>query len=83
MLIHFKGNSSMKFDVVKKWNEDFVSYSSFSHLNNSIETGFLESEMKKENLPLIDAYGDLEAPKPREMIELEVILLLLLLHLFH
>ena len=30
--------------------------------------------MKKDELPLIDPYGDLEAPKPREMIDLEVIL---------
>lgn len=36
--------------------------------------GFLESEMKKDELPLVDAYGDLNAPTPREIIELEVCL---------
>lgn len=34
---------------------------------------FLETEMKKDELPLNDPDENLEAPKAREMIDLEVI----------
>ena len=34
--------------------------------------GFLEAEIKKEQLPLPDPEENLDAPKAREMIDLEV-----------
>ena len=67
------GNSSMKFDDAKRWNENFVGavmkqrlVFSRSHL------GFLETEIKKDELPIYDPEDNPDAPKPREMIDLEV-----------
>ena len=34
--------------------------------------GFLETEIKKDELPIYDAEDNPDAPKPREMIDLEV-----------
>jgi hypothetical protein len=66
----------MKFEDVKKWNENFVRffYLNKIYLNNSfILKGFLETEIKKDGLPLKDPEDNVDAPKPREMIDLEVI----------
>ena len=40
-------------------------------MNISFE-GFLETEIKKDEIPLVDPEENLDAPKPREMIDLEV-----------
>ena len=34
--------------------------------------GFLETEIKKDGLPICDPEDNPDAPKPREMIDLEV-----------
>lgn len=34
--------------------------------------GFLETELKKDELPIYDPEDNPDAPKPREMIDLEV-----------
>ena len=34
--------------------------------------GFLETEIKKDELPIYDPEDNPDAPKPREMIDLEV-----------
>jgi hypothetical protein len=44
--------------------------------------GFLETEIKKDELPIYDPEDNPDAPKPREMIDLEVIYFLILF-LFH
>ncbi len=64
----------MKFDDVKKWKENFVSlvFFAFKFKFSFYKTGFLETEIKKEQLPLYDPEDNLDAPKPREMIDLEV-----------
>jgi V-type H+-transporting ATPase subunit a len=35
------------------------------------ETGFLEKEIKKDGIPMLDVGDNPEAPQPREMIDLE------------
>lgn len=42
-------------------------------LSNSL-TGFLEKEIKKDGIPMLDIGDNPEAPQPREMIELEATL---------
>jgi hypothetical protein len=75
MLIHFNENLSTKFEDVKKWKENFVSLFLFqSNFILFLLKGFLETEMKKEVLPLQEPEENLDAPKAREIIDLEVIL---------
>ena len=71
----FKGNSSTKFDDVKKWKENFVSELRRSKTTRSFcfsSSGFLEGEMKKDEIPIEELQGPVEAPSPRQMIDLEV-----------
>ena len=35
-------------------------------------TGFLEKEIKKDGIPMLDTGDNPDAPQPREMIDLEV-----------
>jgi len=35
---------------------------------------YLEKEIKKDGIPMLDSGENVEAPQPREMIDLEVIL---------
>lgn len=35
--------------------------------------GFLEKEIKKDSIPMLDTYENPEAPQPREMFDLEVL----------
>jgi len=41
-------------------------------LNFIFHLGFLETEIKKDELPIYDPEDNPDAPKPREMIDLEV-----------
>lgn len=64
----------MKFGDVKKWNENFVCIFKylFILLHLTCWKGFLETEIKKDELPIYDPEDNPDAPKPREMIDLEV-----------
>jgi V-type H+-transporting ATPase subunit a len=42
-------------------------------MNFIFHLGFLETEIKKDELPIYDPEDNPDAPKPREMIDLEVI----------
>ena len=69
----FNGNSSTKFDDAKRWNENFVgAVMKQRFLLSRSRSGFLETEIKKDELPIYDPEDNPDAPKPREMIDLEV-----------
>ena len=40
--------------------------------NRQLFSGFLEKEIKKDGIPMLDTGDNPEAPAPREMIDLEV-----------
>lgn len=40
--------------------------------NNAVSPGFVEKEIKKANIPIMDTGENPEVPFPRDMIDLEV-----------
>jgi V-type H+-transporting ATPase subunit a len=70
-------SSSTKSDDAKKWNVNCVSRErcptiGVESMCRCSSTGFLETEIKKDELPIYDPEDNPDAPKPREMIDLEV-----------
>ncbi len=62
-----------------KWSASCVSLfcfcvklGSFVYLFPSHSPGFLEKEIKRDDIPVLDVGDNPEAPQPREMIDLEV-----------
>lgn len=44
------------------------------NINSAISPGFVEKEIKKANIPIMDTGENPEVPFPRDMIDLEVIM---------
>lgn len=43
-----------------------------AHTNHGVSAGFVEKEVKKANIPIMDTGENPEVPFPRDMIDLEV-----------
>ncbi len=52
---------------------NFILIKIYFYLFKKQKKGFLESEIKKDEIPLFDPEENLDAPKAREMIDLEAI----------
>lgn len=62
----------MKCADVTKWKENCVCFSFIKDWFKRQITGYLEREIKKDMIPMLDTGENPDAPQPREMIDLEV-----------
>lgn len=44
------------------------------NVNDAVSAGFVEKEIKKANIPIMDTGENPEVPFPRDMIDLEVMM---------
>jgi hypothetical protein len=74
MSMFFNASSSMRCGAIMRWSENCVrkmNFPKFLHATFGC-TGFLEKEIRKDGIPMLDTGDNPDAPAPREMIDLEV-----------